>query len=219
MIVKSAPDIQLMADLLQYIGGIIIPSLVTDQNLQFDHPEMECYLEVKEIVSLLRTMCINGTGDFEESSKWLNYMNDALMENSPHDERVLRGIHAFYGGIPDKLVVGSCVLLRPSVASNLAAASSQTSVKSGTGATRSKSAFANMAPIAACSGAEGIVAGLCRRDALAGRISDINIIRGTCEIVLLERFDNLKKSGDEESVNSMSVRAIKVSLQDVVPAD
>ncbi len=218
MIPRSEPDNELVSDLLQNIGEKLCS--FSSQNDIMDDPELLCYLEVKDMVSLLRSIYIHDFSNQAEKEKWLSCINASLLKDSPHRHSIVTGLQAFYGGVPDKVVVGSCVLLRPSAASNLAAVANQNLLKTSGGSTRSKNSFGSMAPIAACSGAEGVVAGLCRKEALAGRVSEINIVKGTCEIILFDRILHVNKDTMSDNlVNNISVRAVKVPIQDVVAAD
>ncbi len=203
---NSSPNVALIEKLFSRIGTIML-SLDIDST---ESPEVE-YIEAKELVSLLRTMH-NNSNSTEADLDWCDCIYKAIENNS---DAILRGFQTYLGGVPDKVAIGSCVLLKPSAAANITAASSQASYKHNSG--KSKSLFESMAPVAASSGAEGIIAGLCRREALAGRISDLDVKSGVCEIVLFERQG--LKTKNRQSSGSISIRAVKVPCQEIVAAD
>jgi hypothetical protein len=213
MIPRSMPDEHLVKSLFRHIGCTLLSIPSSEYVETMDLPDMECYIEVKEVVSLLRTIYVDESVQFENKSQWLNCMNNIFSSISLDDTTIIRGIQTFYGGLPDKLVVGTCVLLRPSMASL------QPTLKSNSERNRTKNNVASFGTVATSSGTETIIAGLCRRDMLAGRISDINIRKGMCEIVLFDRSDEVEKDAKKNSSHTMSFRAVKVPLQEVIPAD
>lgn len=205
---KASPSVALVQKLFSRIGTIL---LALDINSAEESPEVE-YIEAKEFVSLLRTIHNNNTSK-EDDLDWRGCIYKAIDSNS---DAIVHGFHAYLGGIPDKVSIGSCVLLKPSAAANISAASSQISLKHST--SKSKSNFESMSPVAASCGAEGIIAGLCRREALAGRISDVDVKGGVCEIVLFDRQERVKFN-KKKSFGSISIRAVKVPCQEIVAAD
>lgn len=218
MITKSSVDIHYVAlNFLKCIGEKL--SLADFQQCFLDTPEKECYIEVKEMISLLRSISIDECSESIENTQLQDLFDSVLCEKSLHNQSIIRGVQAFYGSIPDKVVEGSCVLLNSSGASHLSSASSQHSLKTSSNVSRPKGTIGNTTTITAFSGAKAIVSGLQRNDVLAGRISEINIAKGTCEVVLFDRLLELDQHIDRHLINSMSVRVIKVPFRDVVVAE
>ena len=81
-------------------------------------------------------------------------------------------------------------------------------------------------PVVSAFGIEGVVAGLCRDDALAGMVSHIDLNGGVCEIILFDRTsaknskaNDIGCNAEQETNHSMTVRAVRGSLSDIVSAE
>lgn len=103
---------------------------------------------------------------------------------------------------------GIFVLLKPPAAKNL---QTMAQLKSNSD---TRSVGGSLSPVAGA-GIEGIVSGLCRKQAKGGIICKIDETTSTCEVLLLDRTDECVNSHNE----SISVRAIRVPFSDMTPAD
>jgi len=187
----------------------------TSDSLQQSNNLQDEYLELKETISLLRHLYSSD----KEKTKWNDVMSSIIMNSSSSDKLVQTGIRSFLGGLPGRITVGSYVLLKPSSAASLSKPlSSSFFTKSQSTSSGAGSSQNGYTPIIAGSGMEGIVAGLCRKDAMAGIISHIDVKNGACEVILCDRTidDNDIDLGKSMYV---TIRAVRVSLNDVVSAE
>ena len=231
---ETLPNAAIIKGLFRLVGAT---SSVASGNGNMDEDES---LVSKEAVSLLRNLHSPARGT------WRNCVNQAidsgLVEDSD-DENALQtqiGILSFFNGCVDGISRGSYVLLKPAAAAPLAA--DQQSSPSSKGHSSSvgggSGSGVNSTPHHVVgNGTEGIVAGLCRADAAAGIVSNIDIKNGICEVILLNRnrteLEDASGSiglssggnpagsigkGGRQSRHTLTVRALRSPLSDVVLA-
>jgi hypothetical protein len=209
MLPKITPCNVIGTQLLCYIG-----SFVGDDKKE----EEGSYVELKETVSLLRHL-YSVTDDKESTQiSWRGTLNSIISnKRKSNNSNYQNGILAFLNGLPNKLSIGSFVLLKPSNALSIPSTSGLPSKSrlsnSSTGMIPSNS---GAAPVVIGSDVEGIVAGLCRDDAKSGIISHLDFKHRTCELVLCDRNEQDKNLS---MTSHMTVRAVKAPLSDVVLAD
>ena len=73
----------------------------------------------------------------------------------------------------------------------------------------SERSVSGTSPIVAGGGMESIVSGLCRKEAKAGMVSNIDESNATCDVVLFERKDYLK-TRETESIGNKRAPSISV---------
>jgi len=228
---RNTPDVAIVQTLFCHIGFTMnvlnseLPSC--DSGLVSDTFEHDAHIEAKAIVSLLRELYTPISTQSNEEGKycWCHVIN-SVMEKSSSDsshDLLQLGIRIFLGGMPGRIAVGSYVLLKPSAATSLSVSAPSSSVKSHGSSSLLGTSSSGIPPVVAGSGMEGIIAGLCRDEAMAGMISHIDISDGACEIVLFTRNDDdseTSKTIDAKVFTpNMTVRAVRGPLADVVSAD
>jgi UBA/TS-N domain len=149
------------------------------------------------------------------------------------DELVRKlGILSFFSGSLEAIGRGSYVLLKPAAAVPLSVdqQSSPSSKGHSSGVGGAGSGIGATPHHIVGNGTEGVVAGLCRHDASAGLVSNIDLKNGICEVVLLTRDpygpdktgDTLllskPPSGSAGPRHTLTVRALRTALSDVVHA-
>lgn len=187
----------------------------------------------REAVSLLRHL---HSTDFPQ---WRQCINDTTGQcisadmSSMDNFRKKVGVLCFLSGSIESISRGSHVLLKPSAAIPLA----QEHQSAPSGKSHSSSIGGGTAgppPVGATphhivgNGTESIVAGLCRFEALAGTVSNIDIKNGLCEVILLARESSDEADLSSEGVShegallsgrqTLTVRALRTQLSDLVHA-
>jgi hypothetical protein len=161
---------------------------------------------------------------YSSSGPYKSAIDGAIKKASGRDnvdiEGLKRGILAFWGGLPGRVSEGSFVLLKPPTAAALSSNSSIIKSSNYGGAPPT-------APLVV--GSEAVVAGICRRDAMAGVVTGIDTANGTCEVVLFDRkpvldanvtrLPSQSVSDTSSKQSSMTVRAVRAQLSDVVSAE
>jgi len=183
------------------------------------------FILTREAVSLMRRL-------FLRSDSWKRVIAEEMSSSkrnasSEVKEEVSlmeRGRLAYLSGIPGRIAPGSYVLLKPAAAAALSdsASSASSSSKSHSSSSGAGGGSAGAGPVAVGTGAEGIVAGLCRSEAMAGMVSSIDTAAGTCEVVLFDRSSGHQtKSSMSHATGGtgMTVRALRANLGDVVSAE
>jgi len=165
---------------------------------------------------------------------WRECVNHALSSgtSSPSDRLAFQmGVLAFLSGSLESIGRGSYVLLKPAAAAPLSVdqQSSPSSKTHSSGAGSGSGVGATPHHLVG-NGTEGIVAGLCRHDASAGLVSNIDMKNGICEVVLLTRDLIEQKEPAEDHISqpangsphsprqSLTVRALRTPLADVTLA-
>ncbi len=195
---------------LLFLSDLSLPSQIKeyhspDASSDHETTEMDKFLVAKEAVSLLRIM-------YHQSTEWRNLLH-ASYPMFVQEEGLRQGLVAFLGGIPGRIIKGSFVLLKPSMASSLSS-----NMSSSSSSTKSQTSSGGSPPVIVGSGMEGVVTGLCRFHAMAGMISQLDIISNSCEVILFER-DNDSTTTMANSGKHHTVRAVRAPLSDVVSAD
>jgi UBA/TS-N domain len=167
---------------------------------------------------------------------WRDSVNRVIAEaavSSPDDKKVMLrlGVLSFLAGNMEVIGRGSYVLLKPAAAVPLSI--DQQSLPSGkghaSGVGGSGSGVGVTPHHTVGNGTEGVVAGLCRHEASAGLVSNIDMKNGICEVVLITRDPSSsdengeslllsKPSGSSGSRHTLTVRALRTALSDVVHA-
>ncbi|KAI2489759.1 HECT-domain (ubiquitin-transferase) [Fragilaria crotonensis] len=131
------------------------------------------------------------------------------------------GVLAFLAGSITALGPGTHVLLKPAAAASLSQdAQSTPSSKSSAGSGSSNAAGGVASHHVVGTGTEGIVAGLCRSEAAAGVMSNIDTKTGMCEVILVERRrSNKPHLSSALSKVTLTVRALRSPLADVAKAE
>jgi hypothetical protein len=188
----------------------------------------------REAVSVLREL------HSPSRLSWRASVNEALREGlSIEGDNLISlqwktGAFLFFSGSIGKLNRGSYVLLKPSAAMPLSVdqqSSPSGKVHAGSSGGGSGSNGGATPNHIVGSGTEGIVAGLCRTDASAGIVSNIDLKNGLCEVILLSRYQleqdpplrsHLKSLTNEKRNHgvrpTLKVRALRTPLSDVVQA-
>ena len=158
------------------------------------------------------------------SSSWRDAIHKSII---PHGSvgsvesstpSLLGGMLTFFGGTPGSLHPGSFVMIEPETSSS----------SSGSTKPRTGSALAGTAPIttntSSGSGAEEIVAGLCRHNALSGVVSSVDPHTGICEVIVLSNKSHIqlppdRGAGDAFESSSVTIRAVRVSAAKISSTD
>jgi len=118
-------------------------------------------------------------------------------------------------------VNGSFVIVEPDVASTMSSSLNSSSGKSRSSAGGSSSVMTNSAG----SGAESVIAGLCRHHAIAGILSGVDCRYGVCEVVTTEKFRSqlilppTVPNTVTFSGRAMTIRAVRVNASDLTAVD
>jgi len=206
-----------------------------------DRSDIGRYTVTREVVSLLRLLFT--------SVSWKSLIGDEIQRvyaqvdlegTDIKEDMIRRGCLAFLCGVPGRVAVGSTVLLKPSAAASITDASGSSTKSHGGGSTGGSSGNTALSGTGgsaglavAGAGLEGIVAGLCRRSAMAGMVSGVDVTNGTCEVVLFDRqnpgssslrnniggWSSSSSSSTSSQHGAMTVRAIRANLSDVVSAE
>jgi SPRY domain len=168
----------------------------------------------REAVSLLRWL---HSPVHEAWRRCVSAVIDAGLQEDDKTSNEFMGILCFLNGTVESLKKGSYVLLKPAAALPLSTESQALSNGKGhsSSASAASSAGSSVPHHIVGNGTEGVVAGLCRSEASAGIVSNIDMKTGICEVVLLNRngIDSM-----EEQRNILTVRALRSPLSDVVQA-
>ncbi|KAG7353154.1 HECT-domain ubiquitin-transferase [Nitzschia inconspicua] len=184
----------------------------------------------REIVSLLRRLHAPSPIGWRDC---INNVIQSCLQTSGAALPQKVGIFCFLNGAFDTLGKGSHVLLKPAAAVPLStehqALLSSSKNHSSAGSLGASGAYPLPHHIVG-NGTEGMVAGLCRSQAPAGIVSNIDLKNGVCEVILLNREQhcrdaftdaNSEESGANstyESRKAFTVRALRSQLADVVQA-
>ena len=200
---NCAADKEIVSSLINHVSNALESA---SHGNDFSSADANDCMEAKETISLIRylysTSYENNVGDIS----WQDMILDTYMQSS---EEAKASLCAIFGGMPGLIAPGSFVLLKPLAAKNL---QTTTHLKS---SSETRSVGGSLSPVAGC-GIEGIVSGLCRKEAKGGIICKIDETTSTCEVVLFEREDNSSTMTTDESI---SVRAMRVPFSDITAAD
>ena len=223
---RSVPDIKVIRGLLMIAGN---SSPMMSHNIDDDDA-----LVSSEALSLLRSLhAENQVGWQTAIQKEIKIKFDNCSEPWISDPSVV-GTVLFLSGKIETIRRGSYVLLKPAAAaflsldgqsppSNKLHGNTFPSGTSGSNAIAPHHVVGN--------GTEGIVSGLCRADASAGIVSDVDMHTGVCEIILMERhrqnriedvttLGNSKEGkGSNMSRATLTVRALRTPLSVVAQAE
>ena len=216
------PNDKIVLGLLQ-LAGMTVPSMPPS----LDEDEK---LVSREAVTLLRQL------HSPARPAWREIVNRTILTiaaGGDGSEGLLHrlGLLSFVSGSLEAIDRGSYVLLKPAAAIPLSVdqQASPSSKGHSSGAGGASGIGATPHHIVG-NGTEGVVAGLCRHDAAAGLISNIDMKNGICEVVLLSRnpddYDDAAESlllsntstGSANQRHSLTVRALRTALSDVVHA-
>ncbi|CAB9500257.1 Probable E3 ubiquitin-protein ligase hulA [Seminavis robusta] len=220
---SAKPNDQVVVGLL-YLAGLGTPSMPRSLD------EEEKFV-AREAVTLLRQLHSPSRAAWRES---VNRVISAVPTTPVGEDNniMLRlGVLAFLSGNMEVIGKGSYVLLKPAAAVPLSvdqqSGPSSKGHSSGVGGTGSGVGVTPHHTVG--NGTEGVVAGLCRHDASAGLVSNIDMKNGICEVVLLTR-DPVSADENGESLllskprgssgprHTLTVRALRTALSDVVHA-
>jgi len=228
---RKSPDISMVESLFHH-AGFTMDNLNTLKSSSYsdivnDSFEHDAYLETKGVVSLLRHLYIPLSNESCGGAlfSWRHAINSVIdtLSDEPNQDLLHSGIKIFLGGMPGRITVGSYVLLKPSAATSLSVSAPSLSAKSHGSSNLLGTSPSGIPPVVAGSGMEGIIAGLCRDEAMAGIISHIDINESACEIVLFTRNDFCSEAEevmyDKAFTPNMTVRAVRGPLADVVSAE
>mmetsp|Transcript_36487 Transcript_36487/g.88057 ORF Transcript_36487/g.88057 Transcript_36487/m.88057 type:complete len:5319 (+) Transcript_36487:189-16145(+) len=164
----------------------------------------------REAVSLLRSLHTLVHDEWRSciTSTIASILQDV---NSTVDE--IHGIMCFFNGSIDALKNGSFVLLKPAAAVPLSPESNSLSSSKASSAAASIGSSAPHHVVG--NGTEGVISGLCRSEASAGIVSNIDMKTSMCEVVLLNR--NGTETAEEQR-NVLTIRALRSALTSVVQA-
>jgi len=178
-------------------------------------------LVASEAISGLRLLYL------PSSPGWREIIEKVLVENAPTSTSMASsnvltvGVLAFIAGTPRALRPGCLVLLKPVAATPLSpgAQSTPNSKSHGSASGPSNTAGITSHHIVG-NGTEGIISGLCRLDASAGVVSSIDLKSGMCEVILIDRELEQKRSSSwHKSSGSLTVRALRSPLAEVAQAE
>ena len=209
------PDVNVIRDLVKMAGSSF------DEDAKFVS---------REAATLLRRL------HSPTRALWRECINRTIMSKiKDHSEGMAfqLGVLAFLSGSLESIGRGSYVLLKPAAAAPLSvdqqSSSSSKGHASGIGGTGSGVGATPHHIVG--NGTEAVVAGLCRHDASAGLVSNIDMKNGICEVVLLTR-DPVEPDESSKSLliskmdsgttpgarQSLTVRAVRIPLSDVAHA-
>lgn len=208
IILSMEADSFIISQLFHMAGSVTEVSC--DANGYHSHDEPLLALSV---ISLLRYL-------YTFSNSWRVVIHQALQSDSVNPSTsIFRGMLSFYGGAPGFLRPGAFVVIEPEGALS---SSSAGSAKSRSGGALTGAA-SNASNTSAGSGAEEIVAGLCRHNALSGVMSSVDPRTGSCEIIVLgnKSFVQLPPTSGSASclgVSKVAIRAVHESSANISAA-
>lgn len=151
------------------------------------------------------------------SPSWRGAINETITTCKSNESPVFRGILTFLGGVIGCLQPGSFVMIKPESSSS----SGSTKPRSGGGSTTGAGVAPNTAATSFGSGAEGVVAGLCRHNALSGVMSSVH--NGMCEVIVLANKTHVHPPNQGTSTlkgdSKVTIRAVRVSASSVCAVD
>jgi hypothetical protein len=202
--------------------------------------DQEDCLVSRETVSLLRHL------HAPLFPQWRACINDVISmttQNQGNDAElryVKVGTLSFFSGNLDAIGRGSYVLIKPSTASvlsieNQSLPSGKSHLSGMGGSSLSTTSAGSTSHHLIGNGTSSVIAGLCRAQASAGIVSNIDLKNGSCEVILVARGQNdgvetgtssemkhVRATSHGKSItggrHTLSVRAVRTSLSDVVHA-
>lgn len=154
------------------------------------------------------------------SKPWRDIIHQEVISGAKDSSSLIfSGVLTFFGGAPGSLQPGAFVVIEPEVASSSSSA----------GATKSRNgsltgAASNATNTSSGSGAEEIVTGLCRNNALSGVMSSVDPRTGSCEVIVLGNKSYVQLLPNTESdvcagASRVTIRAVRVSAANISAAD
>mmetsp|Transcript_32185 Transcript_32185/g.67666 ORF Transcript_32185/g.67666 Transcript_32185/m.67666 type:complete len:3523 (+) Transcript_32185:112-10680(+) len=209
ILLSMEADPLIIFQLFHMAGSVTEVTHDTNGDHSLDEP-----LLAQSAISLLRYL-------YTFSKSWRvvihqNFQFDS-MDSSPS---IFRGMLSFLGGAPGSLQPGAFVVIEPEGASSSSSAGSTKSRNSGS----VTGTASNASTTSAGSGAEEIVAGLCRHNALSGVMSSVDPRTGSCEVIVLgnKSFVQLPPNTGSASclgASKVAIRAVRVSSANISAAD
>jgi len=177
------------------------------------------WLVSREAISLTRQLHSPST------KAWRGCINRAIQscasdDNSGTDSLSKKvGVLSFLSGDLVSIGRGSYVLLKPSAAVSISQEHQQAPSGKGhsSGVGGGPPTSGTIPHHIVGNGTESVVAGLCRFQASAGIVSNIDTKNGVCEVILLSR-DEEPLNGQDNGRHALTVRALRAPLSDVVLA-
>lgn len=160
-------------------------------------------LVARSSISLLRHL-------YRVSMMWRKSIHQQISVRGSNELSMFYGVLAFFGGAPGSLYPGEFAVIEPELAS--------TSSTVGSTKSRTSSALSGLhlnAKSTSGSGAEEIVAGLCRHYSLCGVISSIDSRHGSCELILSGSTDGDSSIRGQRT----TTRALHVSASNICSAN
>ena len=214
LLLRSEPDLKIVQGLFLLVGS---GSTMISINLDDDDAFVS-----SEAISLLRSLHVGSWRITIEKAIQRHLSTTNIFSFS--DPSTV-GIVLFVSGKIETIRRGCHILIKPAVAALLSPDTQSSPSSKSHSNTASNNANVNnaLAPHHLVgNGTEGIVAGLCRMDALAGIVSSVDMLTGMCEIILMERQRevedvsslSLKHSREpsKRSSPSLTVRALRTPL-------
>ena len=209
LLITMKADSSLISKLFN-ITGRLADIAQSEANESHSNDEL---LLVQSAVTLLRYL-------YTFSNTWRDAIHQNIavtLETSNPSTTIVSGILAFFGGAPGCLQPGAFVVIEPEIAPPSAGAAPKSSKNSLPGA-------ASIAVNTSSGGAEEIVSGLCRHQALSGVISKVDQRTGACEVIVLgnKSYVSLPPSDGKDSClgpSRVTIRAVRVSSANVSAAD
>jgi len=192
------------------MAGIIAESIRQDAKDILSNDEL---FITQGAVSLLRYL-------YSFSKSWRQAIHKSVINMLPNWNSTLAiscGILSFFGGAPGTLRPGSFVVIEQERGLS---SSSTVSAKSRGG----NSLTGTASNTSSGSGAEEIVSGLCRHNALSGVLSSVDSRAGSCEVIVLgdKSYVKLPPDMSEASclgLSKVTVRAVRVNSRNLSAAD
>jgi len=211
LLLSMKADASIVCSLFHIAGSIVEVTRSGDESEICSNDEL---LLVQGAVSLLRYL-------YSFSKSWRVVIHQSVIQvigtwnSSPP---IACGALTFFGGAPGSLQPGAFVVIEPDVRA-------PSSTTTGSAKSRNNNSLTGVASKSSSgSGAEEIVSGLCRHDALSGVLSSVDPRAGSCEVIVLGNKSHVQLPpimGSESCARPLrvTIRAVRVSSGTVSAAD